>query len=351
MAPIFIFQVVTYLRLYHQKKLGYLISFNVQYLKDGFRRIVNNFLILSETHFLIFFAFKMILNLKELTPSDIQNYLQHAVAPRPICFASTIDLSGQVNLSPFSFFNLFSSNPPIVIFSPARRVRDNSTKHTLQNVLEVPEVVINIVDYDMVQQTSLASCEYDKTINEFEKAGFTMQPASVVIPPMVKESKIKLECKVVEVKALGTEGGAGNLVICEVLLMHINESILDENERIDQTKINHVARLGGDWYCKVDKGSLFKVPKPNVQLGIGFDVLPKGIRSSSFLTGNELAQLANVTEMPFVDPRFHDDKLKNIIQYYSIDPVEMEAELHRYAKTLLAEARVDEAWQVLLALN
>lgn len=293
----------------------------------------------------------MILNLKESTPSDVQRYLQHAVAPRPICFASTIDAAGQVNLSPFSFFNLFSSNPPIVIFSPARRVRDNSTKHTLQNVLEVPEVVINIVDYNMVQQTSLASCEYAKGTNEFEKAGFTMETASSVRPPMVKESKIKLECKVIEVKPLGTEGGAGNLVICEVLLMHIAESILDANGNIDQQKINHVARLGGDWYCKVDGSSLFKVSKPNTQLGIGLDALPESIRSSAILTGNELAQLANVTELPFVDPAFDDDRLKNIVQYFSIDPKEMEAELHQYAKQLLNANKVAAAWQVLLALN
>ncbi len=289
--------------------------------------------------------------LNDLPPMEVQNYLQHAVAPRPICFASTVDAAGQVNLSPFSFFNMFSSNPPIVIFSPARRVRDNSTKHTLQNVLEWPEVVINIVDYDMVQQTSLASCEYARGTNEFDKAGFTMQPASSVKPPMVKESKIKLECKVIEVKPLGTEGGAGNLVICEVLIMHIDKSILDENERIDQTKINQVARLGGDWYCKVDASSLFKVAKPNTQLGIGIDALPDSIRASAILTGNELAQLANVTELPFVDPSFNDDKLKNIIQYFSIDPQEMEAELHQYAKQLLNGGKVEAAWQVLLALN
>ncbi len=217
----------------------------------------------------------MILNLNELKPADVQNYLQHAIAPRPICFASTIDKAGNVNLSPFSFFNLFSSNPPVVIFSPSRRVRDNTTKHTLQNVFEVPEAIINIVDYAMVQQTSLASCEYAKGVNEFEKAGFTMEAASIVKPPMVKESKIKMECKVLEVKPLGTEGGAGNLVICEVLIMHIDESILDENKKIDQTKMQHVARLGGDWYCKVDEHNLFKVEKPNTQLGIGVDALPR----------------------------------------------------------------------------
>ncbi len=298
----------------------------------------------------------MLINLKDIKPADVQNYLQHAIAPRPICFASTIDKDGNVNLSPFSFFNLFSSNPPIVIFSPARRVRDNTTKHTLQNVLEVPEVVINIVDYDMVQQVSLSSCEFVKGTNEFIKAGFTEEKATMVKPPMVKESKVKLECKVLEVKPLGTEGGAGNLVICEVLCMHIDESILDDPSataqdlpKIDQTKMHHVARLGGDWYAKIDETNLFKVAKPNTQLGIGVDALPESIRKSSVLTGNNLGQLANVNEMPFVDPAFHDDKLKNIIQYFSINPDDMDIELHRYAKELLDAGKVNEAWQVLLA--
>ncbi|MBK9532227.1 MAG: flavin reductase family protein [Chitinophagaceae bacterium] len=289
------------------------------------------------------------LNLKDLKPAEAQNYLQHAIAPRPICFASTIDKAGNVNLSPFSFFNLFSSNPPIVIFSPARRVRDNTTKHTLQNVLEVPEVVINMVDFDMVQQTSLASCEFPKGTNEFIKAGFTEEKATMVKPPMVKESKVKLECKVLEVKPLGTEGGAGNLVICEVLCMHIDETILDADNKIDQTKLHHVARLGGDWYAKIDSSNLFKVAKPNTQLGIGIDALPESIRSSKILSGNNLGQLANVHEMPFVDPAFNDDKLKNIIQYFSINPDEMDKELHRYAKELLDAGKVNEAWQVLLA--
>ncbi len=289
------------------------------------------------------------LNLKDLKPAEAQNYLQHAIAPRPICFASTIDKAGNVNLSPFSFFNLFSSNPPIVIFSPARRVRDNTTKHTLQNVLEVPEVVINMVDFDMVQQTSLASCEFPKGTNEFIKAGFTEEKATMVKPPMVKESKVKLECKVLEVKPLGTEGGAGNLVICEVLCMHIDETILDADNKIDQTKLHHVARLGGDWYAKIDESNLFKVAKPNTQLGIGVDSLPESIRNSNILSANNLGQLANVHEMPFVDPAFDDDKLKNIIQYFSINPDEMDKELHRYAKELLDAGKVNEAWQVLLA--
>jgi flavin reductase (DIM6/NTAB) family NADH-FMN oxidoreductase RutF len=300
----------------------------------------------------------MILNLKDLKTAERQYYLQHVVAPRPICFASTIDKAGNVNLSPFSFFNLFSSNPPIVIFSPSRRVRDNTTKHTLDNVLEVPEVVINMVTYDMVQQVSLSSCEYPKGVNEFSKAGFTEEPATLVKPPMVKESLVKMECKVIEVKPLGTEGGAGNLVICEVLRMHIDDSLLDDlstnaegNRKIDQRKIHHVARLGGDWYCKVDETNLFHVPKPNTELGIGVDSLPEGIRNSKILTGNHLGQLANVKELPVIEPSFDDPHLKNIIQYYSINPDEMEKELHTYAKKLLDENNVSAAWQVLLALS
>ena len=281
-----------------------------------------------------------------------QQWLQHAIAPRPVCFASTIDKEGNVNLSPFSFFNLFSSHPPIVVFSPARRVRDNTTKHTLQNVLEVPEVVINIVDYDMVQQVSFASCEFPKEVNEFIKAGFTEEAATVVKPPMVKESKVKMECKVLEVKPLGSEGGAGNLVICEVLRMHIDESILNaEATMIDQRKLHHIARLGGDWYCKVDENNLFHVTKPNTQLGIGIDALPETIRMSNILTGNNLGQLANVHEYPVVDPTFEDEKLKNIIQYFSINPDEMDQELHKYAKELLNAGKVNEAWKVLLADN
>jgi flavin reductase (DIM6/NTAB) family NADH-FMN oxidoreductase RutF len=291
----------------------------------------------------------MILDLKDLKTAEKQYYLQHVVAPRPVCFASTIDKAGNINLSPFSFFNLFSSNPPIVIFSPSRRVRDNTTKHTLENVIEVPEVVINIVTYEMVHQVSLASCEYPKEMNEFEKAGFTAEPATLVKPPMVKESKIKMECKVLEVKPLGTEGGAGNLVICEVLRMHIDDSLLDENKKIDQRKIHHIARLGGDWYCKVDETNLFMVPKPNTELGIGVDALPESIRNSDILTGNDLGHLANVREMPIIEPSFDDTHLKNIIQYYSLNPDEMEKELHAYAKKLLAEGKVREAWQVLLA--
>ncbi len=236
-----------------------------------------------------------------------------------------------------------------MIFSPSRRVRNNTIKHTLENVKEVPEVVINIVTYDMVHQVSLASCECPKEVNEFLKAGFTEEPATLVKPPMVKESKVKMECRVNEIKSLGNEGGAGNLVICEVIIMHIDDSFLDENKKIDQRKINHIARLGGDWYCKVDATNLFQVPKPNTELGIGIDALPGAIRNSKILTGNNLGQLANVHELPVIEPSFEDAHLKNIIQYYSVNPDEMEKELHDYAKKLLDDGKIKEAWQVLLA--
>jgi flavin reductase (DIM6/NTAB) family NADH-FMN oxidoreductase RutF len=298
----------------------------------------------------------MTIDLQDLKAAAKQYYLQHVIAPRPICFASTIDKAGNINLSPFSFFNLFSTNPPVVIFSPSRRVRDNTTKHTLQNVMEVPEVVINIVTYDMVQQTSLASCEFPKEVSEFVKAGFTAIPATLVKPPMVKESKVQLECKVLEVKPLGTEGGAGNLVICEVLRMHIDDSLLyddplnpTQGKKIDQRKIHHVARLGGDWYCVVNESNLFQVEKPNTQLGIGVDALPPNIRNSKILTGNNLGQLANEHDMPVIDPSFEDAHLKQIILYYSLSPAEMEKELHTYAGKLLDSGKVKEAWQVLLA--
>ena len=294
--------------------------------------------------------FKTII-LKDISPGNAQNYLQHAIAPRPICFASTRDLAGNVNLSPFSFFNLFSTNPAIIVFSPSRRGRDNSTKHTLQNILEVPEVVVNMVSYAMVQQASLASCEFPKGIDEFTKTGFTKEPSLLVTPPRVKESPVQLECKVLEVKPLGTEGGAGNLVIAEVLLMHIDEYILNENGNIDQQKLDLVARLGGNWYTRANASTIFEVEKPNTEIGIGVDALPPNIRNSRVLKGNNLGQLANIQSVPFIDPAFEDEKLKNIFQYYATDPAEMEKELHTYARELLDAGKVREAWQVLLTLD
>jgi flavin reductase (DIM6/NTAB) family NADH-FMN oxidoreductase RutF len=294
----------------------------------------------------------MIIDLGTISSAERQGYLQASVAPRPICFASTIDRAGQVNLSPFSFFNLFSTTPPVLIFSPSRRVRDNTTKHTWHNVLEVPEVVINIVDISMVQQVSLSSCDYPKEVSEFAKAGFTEEAATLVRPPMVKESKVRIECRVLDTRSLGDQAGAGNLVICEALRMHIDDSILDPaSGRIDQRRFPLVARLGEDWYCSVEPANLFRVEKPNIHLGIGIDALPRSIRQSRILTGNELGLLANVHVLPTVDPAWHDDRLKQIFQYYSVNPDEMEVELHAYARQLLAQGKVHEAWQVLLALN
>jgi flavin reductase (DIM6/NTAB) family NADH-FMN oxidoreductase RutF len=290
------------------------------------------------------------INFTNANPRGVQNFLKYSIAPRPICFASTIDQEGNVNLSPFSFFNLFSTNPPVVIFSVVKKIRNNTTKNTLENVLEVPEVAINIVDYNMVQQVSLSSCEYPKGTDEFIKAGFTKEPSLLIKPPRVKESPVQMECKVLEVKSLGTEGGAGQLIICEVIMMHIDESILDENGKIIQSKINHVARLGGNWYAKVTADNLFEVEKPNVELGIGFDQLPGSIRNSKILTGNHLGQLANVHRLPEINPAYDDKKLQNIFQYFSTDPVEMERELHLYASELLNEGKVSEAWQVLLVM-
>jgi flavin reductase (DIM6/NTAB) family NADH-FMN oxidoreductase RutF len=285
----------------------------------------------------------------EIKTSQLHAYLLGAVAPRPICFASTVDAEGQPNLSPFSFFNIFGTNPATLIFSPSRRVRDNTVKHTLENIYATREVVINVVSYAMVQQASLSSCEYPRGVSEFEKAGFTPLASDRVKPFRVKESPVQMECIVRQVIETGTEGGAGNLVICEPVMLHINEDILDTNGRIDPQKIDLVARMGGDYYCRASGNAVFEVAKPNLQLGIGVDALPWGIRNSNILTGNNLGQLGNVHELPVIDTAFHDDHLKNIIQYYSVNPDEMERELHTYAKQLLAENRVQEAWQVLLA--
>ena len=234
---------------------------------------------------------------KALSTAALHGYMLGAVTPRPIAFASTIDVDGNVNLSPFSFFNVFSANPPIMIFSPARRGRDNTTKHTYENVLQVKEVVINIVNYDIVQQMSLSSTEYGKGVNEFEKAGLTPLASQTIKPPRVAESPVQFECRVNEVISLGTEGGAGNLVICEVLKMHINDAILDADGKIDPVKLDAVSRMGGNWYGRAKQG-MFEVPKPLSRLGIGFDQLPETIRTSKLLTGNDLAMLANVEVLP-----------------------------------------------------
>lgn len=285
----------------------------------------------------------------EVKTAQLHAYLLGSVAPRPICFASTIDDEGNMNLSPFSFFNVFGSKPPILIFSPSRRVRDNTIKHTLENVHVNKEVVINIVNYAMVQQVSLASCEYPKHINEFEKSGFTPVKSDMVKPFRVKESPVQIECKVLQVIETGKEGGAANLIICEVLCMHIDDNVLDENGRIDPNKIDLVARMGADYYCRASGTAVFEVPKPNVQLGIGFDMLPERIRKSPLLTGNNLGMLANVTAIPIVSDVLYDDRLTQILQDYAENEEAKIHALHTYAKELLDHKQVDKAWQVLLA--
>ena len=236
--------------------------------------------------------------LADLSPTQTQMILQNAIAPRPIAFVSTIDEAGNINLSPFSFFNMFSANPPIVIFSPAKRVRDNTSKHTLENVLAIKECVINMVNYDMVQQMSLASTDYPKGVNEFTKAGFTALASDLVKPPRVKESPVQMECKVKEVIALGEGPGAGNLVIAEIIKIHIAENILDAEGKIDPLKMEQVARLGGDWYSKISQDSLFKVTKPLTTMGVGVDAIPAIFRNANFLTGNQLGKLGNVEQVP-----------------------------------------------------
>ncbi len=292
------------------------------------------------------------LNPSDLTTAELQNYLQYAIAPRPICFVSTIDKAGNINLSPFSFFNMFSTNPPVCVFSPARRVRDNTTKHSLENVLEVPECVINIVNYDMVRQTSLASVEYPKGVNEFIKAGFTQVASELVKPPRVAESPVQLECIIKQVIQLADTPGAGNLVIAEIKRIHIHEDILDDAGKIDQVKIDLVARLGGDWYCRVTEDNLFKVEKPVRTLGIGVDSIPSAIRSSHVLSGNNLGQLGNVEHLPTdkeISQFQSDPELKQIMDATIGDNTNRERELHQYARKLLEEGKVAEAWKALLS--
>lgn len=291
----------------------------------------------------------MIVDIQHLPVSEKYSWLQHAIVPRPIAFASTIDKAGNVNLSPFSFFNLFSSNPPIVIFSPLRSGRTGELKHTLLNVLEVPEVVIHLCDYDMVQQMSLSSCEYPRGVDEFIKSGFTKEAATIVKPPMVKEAKIKLECRVNEVKSLGENGGAGQLIIAEVLLMHVDEAILNATgTMIEQTKMHHVARLGGDYYCVINEANLFKVAKPLRELGIGIDALPSSIKNSKILTGNHLGQLANVQVLPAEENVYQDEQVQKIMTDYAGEESAQLIKLHHYAAKLLDDQQVEKAWQVLL---
>ncbi len=291
------------------------------------------------------------INPKDISTGELHGYLLGAIAPRPIAFASTIDKEGKVNLSPFSFFNVFGSNPPVLVFSPSRRVRDNTTKHSLDNVLEVPEVVINMVNFTMVEQMSLASTEYDKGVNEFVKSGLTEEKSLLIKPPRVKESPVSFECKVLQVLPTGKEGGAGNLVICEVLMVHIQEEILDQNGKINPFKLDSVSRMGGDWYCRANGNALFEIPKPLRNKGVGVDEIPLGIRNSTVLTGNNLGRLGNIEQLPT------SDELKEYSQHPTIQEFKIRFQndeesyvfhLHQLAKEKLEDGFVEEAWKILL---
>ncbi|WP_276977168.1 flavin reductase family protein [Flavobacterium filum] len=283
---------------------------------------------------------------KEISPLKLQGFLQSSVGPRPIAFASTVDQNGNPNLSPFSFFNVFSANPPILVFSPARRVRDNSIKHTLINCEATKEVVINVVNYDIVQQMSLSSTEYPEGVNEFLKSGLTMLPSEVVKPFRVAESPVQFECKVNQIISLGTEGGAGNLIICEVVKLHIDESVLDENGNIDQHKIDLVSRMGANWYSRANQG-LFEIPKPLTTLGIGVDNIPDFIKESPIFSGNDLGMLGNVESLPTTEEI--NIFVKENIQVKGVLSSADEEKVQLKAKEFLNNQDALSAWKVLLA--
>lgn len=276
-----------------------------------------------------------------------------AIGPRPIALVSTVDSKGNHNLSPFSQFNVFSAQPPIVVFSPSRRVRDNTTKHTLQNVMEVKEVVINVVNYDMVEQTSLSSTEYQQGVNEFIKSGLTPVPADMVQPLIVAESPVSMECKVIDIIELGKEGGAGNMVVCEVVKFHIKPEVLTPQGAIDQTKIDLVGRMGGNWYCRAHGEALFEIEKPLSTLGIGVDQIPEDIRQSTILSGNDLGRLGNVERIPDeLDVNEHKlIELSDLFMEYQDDAPGLEIALHKLAKEQIKNNNIEMAWKTLLAFN
>lgn len=290
---------------------------------------------------------------KELQIAQLHGYLLGAIGPRPIAFASTIDKEGNPNLAPFSFFNVFSANPPILIFSPARSGRTNTNKDTFNNVKEVGEVVINIVNHQIVHQMSLASSPYRSDVDEFEKTGLTKLPSDTIRPFRVAESPVQFECVVNEIKELGDQGGAGNLIICEVKKIHISEEVLDKDGKIDQLKIDLVARMGGNWYCRADKNSMFEIEKPITTCGIGYDAIPNDIKASTILSKNDLGQLGGIEELPN-ETDVNEYKLLELSDLFvslEDEQAELENELHRIAKNLLKENRLEEAWKTLLSFN
>ena len=289
----------------------------------------------------------------QLTVPELHGYLVGAIGPRPVAFASTIDADGRPNLSPFSFFNVFGANPPLLIFSPARRGRDNTTKHSYHNVKAVPEVVINVVTYAMVHQTSLASTEYPEGVNEFEKAGFTPIASDKVKPFRVKESPVQFECVVKQVIETGTGGGAGNLVLCEVVMIHVNEDVLDDKGKIDQRRIDLVGRMGGHFYARAHGDALFELAQPTTQLGVGVDSLPPEARTSPVLTGSDLGKLGALLTVPDETSvnEYKLTELSDIFIAHKDQPSTLLIALHQHAREMLAQDRVDEAWKTLLAFN
>ncbi len=291
------------------------------------------------------------MNYASIDPSTIsvpemQGHLQAAVAPRPIAFASTVDKDGKINLSPFSFFNVFSANPPILVFSPARRVRDNTTKHTLENILEVPEVVINIVNYKIVEQASLASTEYDKGVNEFIKAGLTEIPSTKIKPPRVAESPVAFECVVDNVIELGKEGGAGSLVIARVVMIHAQEQYLVDG-KLATTKLDLVARMGGNWYCRASGSAVFEIPKPLLTKGIGIDALPESFRNSEVLSGNNLARLGNTEQFPSNEDIRAAMENKSVVDIINNEKENQQKRLHSIAKKALENNQISLAFSIL----
>ena len=293
------------------------------------------------------------IDLIEMGIPKAHHYLLSAVGPRPICFASTLDKKGNPNLAPFSFFNVFSSKPPIAVFSPSRSGRTGKHKDTFNNIQEINEVVINLVDFKMVEQMSLASSPYEPKVNEFIKSGFTPIESELIKPFRVKEAPIQMECKVIEVKKLGDNNGAGNLVICKILKMHISEDILDNNQMIDQEKIDLVARMGGDWYCRTDKRSMFKITKPITSKGIGFDQIPDEILNSKILSGNDLGKLGGIEILPD-ETEVNDFKLVELSELFislEDDANALEIALHKKAQEFLAKNELEAAWKTLLSFN
>ena len=290
---------------------------------------------------------------EDLDARTLHGCLLGGIAPRPIAFVSTVDADGRVNLAPFSYFNVFSANPPLVVFSPARRGRDATTKHTWDNVQAVPEVVVNLVDYALVHACSLASTDFAEGVDEFVKAGLTALPSEVVQPPRVAESPVQLECQVVKVESLGEQGGAGQLVFAEIVRMHFRDNVLNDAGVPDATLLDLVGRCGGDHYVRASGEALFTVPKPLGVLGMGVDALPEDIRTSRVLTGNHLAMLGGCEAMPD-ETDVNEHKLLELAELFmdhEDDGVRLEEELHRRAAELLDKGMVDEAWKTLLAFN